>query len=247
VSHPSDETLFAAARGDDLPEVLAHTGRCSACASRLRRLQGGAVAMREAKRSMPDLNWNRLDDIIAREALDAAREIRVAAPVSRGGWLRPVSLVFAVGAAAAVVVVATRPSPEVSTPVAQRVPGVSPTPAPRRAVDATVLLSTAGSTLRSTENGAATDLSSAIPREGARLETTPGARVVLALQPGVTLDLRGESAASLARLREGETVVTLDRGALRLARAEGNGDVTLRAGAWSVRPRGMCWRVASST
>lgn len=238
MSHPSDETLFAAARGDDLPEVLAHTGRCSACASRLRRLQGGAVAMREAKRSMPDLNWNRLDDIIAREALDAAREIRVAAPVSRGGWLRPVSLVFAVGAAAAVVVVATRPSPEVSTPVAQRVPGVSPTPAPRRAVDATVLLSTAGSTLRSTENGAATDLSSAIPREGARLETTPGARVVLALQPGVTLDLRGESAASLARLREGETVVTLDRGALRLARAEGNGDVTLRAGAWSVRAEG---------
>ncbi len=85
MSHPSDETLFAAARGDDLPEVLAHTDRCSACASRLRRLQGGAVAMREAKRSMPDLNWNRLDDIIAREARDAAREIRVAAQVPRGG------------------------------------------------------------------------------------------------------------------------------------------------------------------
>ena len=101
MSHPSDETLFAAARGDDLPEVLAHTDRCPACSSRLRRLQGGVVAMREAKRSMPDLNWNRLDDIIAREAVDAARDVRVSPPVSRGGWLRPLSLAFAVGAAAA--------------------------------------------------------------------------------------------------------------------------------------------------
>ncbi len=238
MSHPSDETLYAAARGDDLPEVFAHTDRCSACAARLRRLQGGAVAMREAKRSMPDLNWNRLDDIIAREAVVAARDIRVAPPVTRGGWLRPLSLVFAVGAAAAAAVVVMRPAPEVSTPVAQRIPAVSPAPAPRRAVDATVLLSTAGSTLRSTENGPATDLSSAIPHEGARLETAPGARAVLALQPGVTLDLRAESAASLSRIREGESVVTLDRGALRLARNEGNADVSLRAGAWSVRAEG---------
>lgn len=37
---------------------------------------------------------------------------------------------------------------------------------------------------------------------------------------------------------EGESVVTLDRGALRLARNEGNADVSLRAGAWSVRAEG---------
>ncbi len=91
---------------------------------------------------------------------------------------------------------------------------------------------------RGADTRAASALTEGVPREGATLATAAGARAVLALQPGVTLDLRAESAASLPRLREGQATVSLDRGSLRLARADGTAEVTLRVGEWSVRTEG---------
>lgn len=201
MSHPSDETLYAAARGDDLPEVLAHTGRCSACASRLRRLQGGAVAMREAKRSMPDLNWNRLDDIIAREAVVAARDIRVAPPVTRGGWLRPLSAGLRRG----------RRRGRRGGGDAPRARGLDPGRAADSRGESGSRAPSRGRRHRAAQHrGLDPSLHrerpghgslQRDPHEGARLETAPGARAVLALQPGVTLDLRAERRLCLADAR----------------------------------------------
>lgn len=241
MSHPSNDALFSVAQGDDRADIAAHVAGCEACASRLRRLRGGAEAMREAKRSVPDISWSALDVVMAREAQSAAREMRLRPASDRPIWLRPFAFgaAFAAVGALAVAVVTLRTPPEAPpAPTASRVapPSASSTP-DRRPVEATVLLSTRGAVWRAGAGGASSRLTEGALREGARIETAQGDRAVLSLQRGVQMDLRGESLASLTRLREGESLVSLERGELRLARS-GEGEVALRSGAWTVRVEG---------
>ncbi|MEZ4393078.1 MAG: hypothetical protein R3A48_18480 [Polyangiales bacterium] len=207
MSHPSNDALFSAAQGDAPADLAAHVAGCDACASRLRRLRGGAEALREAKRSVPDISWSALDVVMAREAEAAAREVRLRPASDRPMWLRPFAFgagLAAVGALAVVAVTLRAPPAAPPPPVASRAvaPPAPATPA-RRPVEATVLLSTRGALWRQGAGGAASRLTDGVLREGARIETARGDRAVLSLQRGARMDLRGESLASLTRLREG--------------------------------------------
>lgn len=241
MSHPSIETLFLVARGDADAEVTRHLSACPDCATKLRRLEGGAVLIREAKRSMPDLSWAHLDDVMAREAESAARQMRLAPPRPQRAWLRPLTFGLTFATAAAVAVVALRRAPEAPAPIARSTPTRAPTVTPTRApFEGSVLLATAGVTWRA-EGGAAGPLSGAAAlREGGRVETGPSGRALVAVQPGWKLDLRAGTTASLTRMRQGEAVVALAQGEALVARAEGGEatSVAVEANGWTVRSDG---------
>lgn len=242
MSHPTLDTLVLASRGE--ADVAEHVARCALCATKLRRLEGGEALLREARRSMPDLSWNHLDAVIAREAESAARQMRLSPPRASRPWLRPLTLGLALSAAAAVAVVGLRSDPHTPAPVARTTPPAVPTttPTPARAPwEGAVLLSTAGATWR-VDDAPVGALSAAVAlREGGRVETGAEGRAVLAVQPGWKLDLRADSAATLATMRQGEAVVALAQGEALVARAEGAGataSVAVQAHGWTIRPEG---------
>ena len=236
MSHPSNDTLFRVAAGESDPGVTAHVRSCDGCAAKLRRLEGGAFLLREAKRSVPDISWSQLDAAMAREAEDAARAMRLSPPRAQRAWIRPLSVGLAFAAAAAVAVVAVRPRAVPESPVARRevnVPAAQPARAP---FEGAVLLATAGATWQASPDAPQGPLAAAgVLREGGRIETEFEARAVITVQPGCRLDLRAESSATLRTLRQGEAVVELARGDVRVANAGGSSSVSVVAASWTIR------------
>ena len=242
--HPSIDALRAHLDAAD-PALGAHLDACGECTRRAARLSGGLAALDEARRLTPvPPAWERMDDVLAREAQSVSQNIR-------SGRLRPAARVpswVATGLAMAAGVGlllggrALRKSRETPTvaPIASRpTPTVAPAPV-LTPYEGVVLLAAGGARYREpgVEAGALLARTTGL-REGASVETPDAARAVFTVRSGWTADLRPGSSMKLSQLRTEQTVVTLDRGELALTPGAGQ---TLPArvlhDGWSVEAHG---------
>lgn len=254
IAHPTHEELFEAAEATSPPtaELSAHLASCDECRTTFARFQGGAVLLQEARgEELAQIRWDRIDDVIAREAERAAAEIREANAPSNVRPLRPsrawVSGGLALAAAAAVALYVYNKRPREDVPVAVQTPPVeTPTPetTPNRAPWAgAVLLAAGGAVWHESNDSASVRLAEARAlREGGRIETTHAGRAVVTVQPGWKLDVRPDTAVSMRTLREGEATVALAHGAVALQSSDGATSegtrVSVASGRWTVGVEG---------
>ena len=240
--HPSIDALQAHLAEPD-PALRSHLATCVECS----RLLGGLSAIDEARRHTPvPPPWERLDEVLAREAQSVSQEIRA-------GRLKPSPRVpswVAAGMAMAAGVglllggralLQPRTAP-VNAPIAAR-----PTPAPTVAPSPTltpyegvVLLASGGARYRERPDADGALLSRTTGlHEGASVETSPSARAVFTVRSGWTADVRGGSSVELTQLRTEQSSVTLHRGELALSPSPGEArPARLLHGGWSVESQG---------
>jgi hypothetical protein len=249
--HPSIDALQGHLAAPD-PALRAHLATCAECS----RLLGGLSALDEARRHTPvPPPWERLDEVLAREAQSVAQEIRA-------GRLKPSPRVpswVATGMAMAAGVglllggralLQSRGAP-VDAPIAAR-PSPAPTVAPAPTLapyEGVVLLASGGARYHERADAAGAPLSRTTGlHEGASVETSSTARAVFTVRSGWTADVRGGSSIGLTQLRTEETTVTLDRGELALSPAAGEArPARVLHGGWSVESHGpVLARVESS-
>lgn len=249
--HPSIEALQAHLAAPD-PALRTHLSTCTECS----RLLGGLSALDEARRHSPvPPPWERLDEVLAREAQSVAQEIRA-------GRLKPSPRVpswVAAGMAMAAGVglllggralLQSRAAPVDAPIAARRSPAPTPAPAPTLTpYEGVVLLASGGARyLERADAGAALLSRTTGLHEGASVETAPTARAVFTVRSGWTADLRSGSSIELTQLRTEETAVTLHRGELALSPAAGEArPARVLHGGWSVESQGpVLARVESS-
>lgn len=244
IDHPSIDAMHAHL---DVPDstVRAHLDVCADCARRVDRLAGGLALIDEARRLTPvPPAWDRLDEVLAREAQTVSAEIR-------GGRLKPsprvpawVSTGFAIAAGVGLLiggraVLRSRETPTVA-PIARRVePAVAPAPT-LTPYEGVVLLAAGGASYRAPSTEAGVPLSRATGlREGARVETPAAGRAVFTVRSGWTADVRSGSSVELSQLRTEQTAVTLARGEVALSPTAGEAQpVRLLHEGWAVESHG---------
>jgi hypothetical protein len=242
--HPSIDALRAHLDAPD-PALGAHLDACGECTRRAARLSGGLAALDEARRLTPvPPAWERMDDVLAREAQSVSQNIR-------SGRLRPATRVpswVATGLAMAAGVglllggralLKSQETPSVAPIASRPTPTVAPAPV-LTPYEGVVLLAAGGARYREpgVETGALLARTTGL-REGASVETPDAARAVFTVRSGWTADLRPGSSMKLSQLRTEQTAVTLDRGELALTPGAGQ---TLPArvlhDGWSVETHG---------
>ena len=242
--HPSIDALRAHLDAPD-PALGAHLDACAECTRRAARLSGGLAALDEARRLTPvPPAWERMDDVLAREAQSVSQNIR-------SGRLRPATRVpswVATGLAMAAGVglllggralLKSQETPSVAPIASRPTPTVAPAPV-LTPYEGVVLLAAGGARYREpgVEAGALLARTTGL-REGASVETPDAARAVFTVRSGWTADLRPGSSMKLSQLRTEQTAVTLDRGELALTPGAGQ---TLPArvlhDGWSVETHG---------
>ncbi|MDB4932315.1 MAG: hypothetical protein JWM10_4799 [Myxococcaceae bacterium] len=246
IDHPSIDALQAHLDVPD-PLVRAHLDGCADCARRSDRLAAGLAVIDEARRHSPALPaWDRLDEVLAREAQTVSVEIRA-------GRLRPsprvpawVSTGFAIAAGVGLLLggralLRSRETPAVA-PIARRVePVVAPTPTPTLTpYEGVVLLAAGGARYRApaTESGVPLSRATGL-REGASVETPEAGRAVFTVRSGWTADVRSGSAVELSQLRTEQTAVTLGRGEVALTPTAGEArPVRVLHEGWAVESHG---------
>jgi len=251
--HPSIDALQAHLAAPDAA-LRAHLAGCAECT----RLLGGLAALDEARRHTPvPPPWERLDDVLAREAQSVAREIRsgrLKASPRVPSWVAT-GLAMAAGVGLLLggrALLQSRGVPVDAPVVARPTPAPSPAPSPAPTLtpyEAVVLLAAGGARYheRANDEGSLLSRSTGL-REGASVETSATARAVFTVRPGWTADVRSGSSIELSQLRTEQTAVTLGRGALSMTPAPGeSGPVRVLHGGWSVESHGpVVARVESS-
>lgn len=253
--HPSIDALQAHLAAPDAA-LRAHLASCAECT----RLLGGLAALDEARRHTPvPPPWERLDDVLAREAQRVSQEIRsgrLKASPRVPTWVAT-GLAMAAGVGLLLggrALLQSRgapvDAPVVARPTPSPAPSLAPAPAPTLTpYEAVVLLAAGGARYHERANDEGTLLSRSTGlREGASVETSPTARAVFTVRPGWTADVRSGSSIELSQLRTEQTALTLGRGALAMTPTNGeSGPVRLLHGGWSVESHGpVVARVESS-
>jgi hypothetical protein len=253
--HPTHEELFEAAEATSptTAELGAHLASCDECRATFARFQGGAALLQEARgEELAEVRWDRIDDVIAREAERVAAEIREANAPSNVRPLRRsrawVSGGIALAAAAAVALYVYNKRPREERPVAVQTPPVQTPTAPeitpsRAPWEGAVLLAAGGAVWHESNDGAGVRLAEARAlREGGRIETTRVGRAVVTVQPGWKLDVRPDTDVTMRTLREGAATVALAHGAVALHPSEGAANegtrVSVTSGRWTVGVEG---------
>ncbi|MBK6535450.1 MAG: hypothetical protein IPF99_39755 [Deltaproteobacteria bacterium] len=251
--HPSIDALQAHLAAPDAA-LRAHLAGCAECT----RLLGGLAALDEARRHTPvPPPWERLDDVLAREAQRVSQEIRsgrLKASPRVPSWVAT-GLAMAAGVGLLLggrALLQSRGVPVDAPVVARPTPAPAPAPSPAPTLtpyEAVVLLAAGGARYheRANDEGSLLSRSTGL-REGASVETSATARAVFTVRPGWTADVRSGSSIELSQLRTEQTAVTLGRGALAMTPAPGgSGPVRVLHGGWSVESHGpVVARVESS-
>jgi hypothetical protein len=251
--HPSIDALQAHLAAPDAA-LRAHLAGCAECT----RLLGGLAALDEARRHTPvPPPWERLDDVLAREAQRVSQEIRsgrLKASPRAPSWVAT-GLAMAAGVGLLLggrALLQSRGVPVDAPVVARPTPAPAPAPSPAPTLtpyEAVVLLAAGGARYheRANDEGSLLSRSTGL-REGASVETSATARAVFTVRPGWTADVRSGSSIELSQLRTEQTAVTLGRGALAMTPAPGgSGPVRVLHGGWSVESHGpVVARVESS-
>ncbi|MBK8693786.1 MAG: hypothetical protein IPN17_16220 [Deltaproteobacteria bacterium] len=251
--HPSIDALQAHLAAPDAA-LRAHLAGCAECT----RLLGGLAALDEARRHTPvPPPWERLDDVLAREAQRVSQEIRsgrLKASPRAPSWVAT-GLAMAAGVGLLLggrALLQSRGVPVDAPVVARPTPAPAPAPSPAPTLtpyEAVVLLAAGGARYheRANDEGSLLSRSTGL-REGASVETSATARAVFTVRPGWTADVRSGSSIELSQLRTEQTAVTLGRGALAMTLASGeSGPVRVLHGGWSVESHGpVLARVESS-
>lgn len=244
--HPSIDALQAHLAAPD-DALSAHLAGCTECT----RLLGGLAAIDEARRHTPvPPAWERIDEVLAREAERVSQEIRsgrLKASPKVPSWVAT-GLAMAAGVGLLLggrALLQSRGVPADAPVVARPTPPPAPSPAPSPSptltpYEAVVLLAAGGARYHERANDEGTLLSRSTGlREGASVETSATARAVFTVRPGWTADVRSGSSIELSQLRTEQTAVTLGRGALAMTPAPGeSGPVRVLHGGWSVESHG---------
>ncbi|MFO0558430.1 MAG: hypothetical protein U0269_10475 [Polyangiales bacterium] len=246
-NHPTDEELF---NGDRT--AIEHAKSCDECRVRAVRLKtGAALVQRVRKTSQPELDWAKVDAMIAKAADQTAEDIR-AGRIRKPAPVRPYAVVGGGLALAAGALLAWRlvsapapqqlahgPSsnhgPSAQQPATTHTGGEAPLPAIAAWPEARVLLATNDVDHVSAAGERSPLTARSRVRSGDRLHgRSATSRALIAAAHGQRLDARGESELHIGAMQGGESAAELVRGEARVDVSPGSAKLSLDAHEWRV-------------
>lgn len=254
--HPTDEALFQSERA-----AVDHARTCDECRVRAVRLRtGAALVERVRKTSQPDLDWAKVDAMVAAAAEKTAldiREGRIRKPSpARGQAMLGTGLALAAGALLAWRINANSHAPQTSVAQAsaQQTPvvaqhtlpaqhghsgGEAPLPLPAAWSEARVLLASHDVEIERASGERSLLNARSTVRAGDRLRgRSSSSRALIAAAHGQRLDARGESEVRIRALDAGGSAAELVRGEARVDVAQGSAKLSLDVHEWRVVAKG---------
>lgn len=227
MTHPDLETLFDNSHhGRPSPEIAAHLDVCPRCRETFSRLKAGALLMQEAREHTPDVDFSRMDDVLAREAVSAARSMRVVPLRPATRWGTYTAMGVSLAAAAGVALWLRLPHDNLDAPASAPIAAAPATPAaPAVSPLASRVLSSHGEV---SSHADALD-------DGAVLSTGSDGSATVALGGAWQLDVRPSSEVALDHVND-PSAITLARGECVVRPNDGDAHhpLALRARRWTV-------------
>lgn len=242
--HPTNEAIFNGDRA-----AIEHSQSCDACRVRAIRLQTGAALVQHMRKvSLPDLDWSKLDAMIAKAAVQTADDIR-AGRIRKRTPAHSYAIIGGLALAAAALLAwrlvrAPVPKPLAHGPVPNGAPAVqlpssahaggeAPLPATAAWPEVRVLLAT-NDVDHISASGERTPLTArSRVRSGDRLHgRSATSRALIAAAHGQRLDMRGESEVRIGAIRQSESDAKLVRGEVLVQVVPGSAKLSLDAHEW---------------